>query len=554
MPVRKPAALALLLPSLAVGCYGLRAGDPFAEVHLITETDTAATSTSDDGAVDPPLTTGTVTGLTASSAATSDPTGDATDTADPVDAPPKVLLFTREPASIHQAAPVVLDAVFTSDVVAVDILDNGEVIASVAPLDFPYQRMITSDKLNGQHAFQLVAHDDAAQTAASEELFVDVDLPPSGTFMWITSVADAGPAVATAIVPYQGGAILGGYVASGGVYGPRVRHVDAGGAVLWTIGPTDGISAVSALALRPDGTVIVVGNRQNGGSFSMWMMAINGLGQTVVHLRESISGEWGAAASSDAFGNIYVAGYAYNPNTPGKYDAKLWAFDPDGDVRWQQTWDNPQSEVPGMSPDQALGVATTASGAVVIAGETLLKKDVLIDGVVQKKEFTRAFAQGYSSVGSPGAVWVDDLWPEQSGARAIHADPKGGLVVVGWTRDKPESDALAVAFHLDDDLALTWKQAELVPFAGDAIAEGGGASLEAHVVLGTTLTQGDASEIRLSALVGGDGAALWSKTFAGPNGVARLHDLVVDGCGYIYFAGASDVAHGAQMLAGRLHP
>ena len=360
------APLALLAPFL-VGCFGLRAGDPFEEIHEFTDSDTASTSTTTDAHA-PPLITGTVTTATTTDPTTGDPTT-ATTTADPIDPPPKIINFTAEPAAILQAAPVVLNAAFTSDVVVVDILDNGETIATVAPLEFPYERMITSDKLDGQHA-----------------------------------------------------------------------------------------------------------------------------------------------------------------------------------------WDNPKADWPGQFPDHALSVATTPDAALVIAGETRVEIDIVIGGVLTKKTFARAFAQRYSSTGTPDALWIDNLWPDHSGARSITADPKGSLVLTGWTSDQADSGKVPAAFHLDDNLNDTGKQLEKIFFAGEAIAEAGGPSLEEHVILGSNLEEDGESQIRISALLGGDEDPLWAQTFTGPNGVARLNDLTIDDRGYIYFAGFSDVANGGQMLVGCLHP
>ena len=552
MPDLKLFSLTLLAPFL-VGCFGLRAGDPFEEIHELTDTDAASASTTTD-AHDPPLTTGTVTGVSSASSSSSSSTTDTTTTADPIDPPPKIINFTAEPAAILQAAPVVLNAAFTSDVVAVDILDNGETIATVAPLEFPYERMITSDKLDGQHAFQLRARTDADLATLSDERLVDVDVPEPGTLMWIASITDKGPAEATAVVAYQGGAIIGGYEASYGVPTAIVRRLDAGGTVLWTAVPADGVGSVAALALRPDGTIVVVGNRQKAGTYAMWMTVIDAQGNHQTPIREALPNEWATAATSDHLGNIYIAGYTFNPKTIGKYDAKLWAYDPQGNARWQQTWDNPNIDKMGLHPDRSLGVAVLANGSVVIAGETAIQEEILINGVYKLLDFARAFAVRYSPSGSPEVIWLDDAWPDHSGAHSIAADPKGGLVLTGWTSDQANAGKVPVAFHLDDDLGLTWKQLEKYYFTGNATAEAGGPSLEEHVMLGSTLTDDGESQIRISALLGGDEDPLWAKTFTGPNGVARLNDLAVDPHGYIYFAGFSDVANGGQMLVGRLHP
>ncbi len=184
----------------------------------------------------------------------------------------------------------------------------------------------------------------------------------------------------------------------------------------------------------------------------------------------------------------------------------------------------------------------------------MIKNEILINGVLKLVDFTRAFAVGYSPTGSPEALWVDDAWPDHSGARSIARDPKGGLVLTGWTSDQADAGQVPVAFHLDDDLGLTWKQLEKLFFTGNAIAEAGGPSLEEHVILGSTLTDDGKAQIRISALLGGDEDPLWAKTFSGPNGIARLNDLTTDTRGYIYFAGFSDIAKSGQMLVGRLHP
>ncbi|HRI08863.1 MAG TPA: hypothetical protein PKW35_13665, partial [Nannocystaceae bacterium] len=348
--------------------------------------------------------------------------------------------------------------------------------------------------------------------------------------------------------------IIGGYEASYGVPTAIVRRLDAGGTVLWSAHPNDGIGAVSALALRPDGTIIVVGNRQKAGTYAMWMTVIDAQGNHQTPLREALPSEWGTAATADADGNIYIAGYTFDPNTIGKYDAKLWVYDPQGNARWQRPWDNPMNDFLGQHPDRALGVAATSDGAVVIAGETQIRVDVAINGLLTKKTFARAFAQRYSSTGTHEALWIDNIWPDHSGARSITTDPEGGFVLTGWTSDQADAGKIPVAIHLDDNLDLTWKQLESFFFAGEAIAEAGGPSLEEHVILGSTLEEDGSSQIRISALLGGDEDPIWAKTYSGPNGVARLNDLTIDARGYIYFAGFSDVANGGQMLVGRLHP
>ncbi|HRI06367.1 MAG TPA: hypothetical protein PKW35_01055, partial [Nannocystaceae bacterium] len=296
------------------------------------------------------------------------------------------------------------------------------------------------------------------------------------------------------------------------------------------------------------------GNRQKAGTYAMWMTVIDADGHHHTPLREALPNEWGTAATSDAQGNIYIVGYTFDPNTVGKYDAKLWAYDPQGNARWQRAWDNPKAEFPGDWAERAYGLAAHPDGSVIIAGESQIKLEVVINGLLKKKTFERAFAQHFSPAGAPGSTWVDDLWPSHSGARSITADPKGGFVLTGWTSDQADAGKVPVAFHLHDDLSITWKQLEKFYFAGNAIAEAGGPSLEDHVTLGSTITDDGKSHVRISALLGGDEDPLWAKTFTGPNGVARLNDLTIDARGYIYFAGFSDVANGGQMLVGRLHP
>ena len=146
-----------------------------------TEPSSSLTSTS-TGEVMPTTSGGsgvqTVTGQTGASTTTTLEPG----TSDPeANLPPEILSFSASDGGVvEEAGPVLLELTASDDAVQVRLSLNGELLAELAPSDFPFQYEVLSAKFNFQHDFEAVALDAEGLESEPASVTLHVNLKPSG--------------------------------------------------------------------------------------------------------------------------------------------------------------------------------------------------------------------------------------------------------------------------------------------------------------------------------------------------------------------------------------
>lgn len=244
------------------------------------------------------------------------------------------------------------------------------------------------------------------------------------------------------------------------------------GTLLWSKtynGPQNGGDQSRGIALGPGGLVYVTGNTPGPGSWARVLVLVyDGATGTLVKSFEYTSGpgfsEHGQSVAVDAAGVIYVAG----GTTGDGGDVLMLAFEPNGQVRWQRTWDGPawgpysqdsawevlldlsgnpvvmiHGVMASLHPDYVVIKYAAATGATVwqanwgVAGgdyprdmEIDAQGDVYVTGtgIDLQNKFSTIKLDGADG----GLVWQEYDWTGyHNGVAALALDGKGGVYVTG---------------------------------------------------------------------------------------------------------------------------
>jgi uncharacterized delta-60 repeat protein len=135
-----------------------------------------------------------------------------------------------------------------------------------------------------------------------------------------------------------------------------------------TLTHTGGVDRPTAVAMDPDGNVIISGNGGVGqGIDSVLIGKYTPEGQILWSLAHKGDLPWAAAydMAIDQQGNIYTTGFG---NIPGTNEYQLFTVkvDPDGNVCWTETFSND----PILGPDFGNAIAVNDNGDAFIAGGT----------------------------------------------------------------------------------------------------------------------------------------------------------------------------------------
>jgi len=318
--------------------------------------------------------------------------------------------------------------------------------------------------------------------------------------------------------------------------------VDPPGLLRWTrqFGTSEEDFA-TGVATDADGNVYAVGatfgdlEGANAGFFDAFVRSYRDDG-TLRWTRQFGTTSDGRATgvATDASGNVYVVGYTFlalEGESAGGVDAFVRSFDRDGTVRWTRQFGT-------NATDEALGVATDASGNVYVVGRTL--------GVLEGDGFggVDAFVRSFDGDGTV-------RWTRQFGTNAtdealgVATDASGNVYVAGYTGGALEGDSAggfdAFVRSFDGDGTVRWTR-QFGTSGGDS-ASGVATDASGNVyVAGRT---GGALEgpnagffdafVRSFA---GDGTVRWTRQF-GTSSDDSASGVATDASGNVYVAGST---------------
>jgi len=316
--------------------------------------------------------------------------------------------------------------------------------------------------------------------------------------------------------------------------------VDAPGVLRWTrqFGTSEEDFA-TGVATDADGNVYAVGatfgdlEGANAGFGDAFVRSYRGDG-TLRWTRQFGTTSDGRAegVATDASGNVYVVGYTFlalEGESAGGVDAFVRSFDRDGTVRWTRQFGT-------NATDEALGVATDASGNVYVVGRTL---GALVGDSAGSAD---AFVRSYASDGT--LRWTRQFGTSSSDvATGVATDASGNVYAVGSTGGALEGDSAggfdAFVRSFDGDGTVRWTR-QFGTSGGDS-ASGVASDASGNVyVAGRT---GGALEGPNAGFFDafvrsfdGDGTVRWTRQF-GTSSDDDASGVETDASGNVYVAG-----------------
>lgn len=411
-------------------------------------------------------------------------------TAAPVNEPPTVALALA-PEIIEAAGVVEMSIAVSDDVVELDVLYRGEVVATLPPADFPYHFEVTSQaKCDGSESLSVVARD-AEGLAADDAKVLACSLPASG------SEAHKAKLPGETLSMVNSVAILGdGFVAAGVMdgqivvwrVGPDLQVLPGWPLVLadWTAVP--GLAALDSsgvgVAVDADQNIIVAGNTVKAGVKTYYVAKLNAGGSRLGEA-QGVPEEEVAGVAVTADGVIVVAGAVRTAAQPPAYDWRVWGYTKLGQAPWVDTLPLGADEEPDVANkrnERARAVAVLAGGDVLVAGEREYRK------LADLTTYARASWQRYSSVGERiGDLWTSDAngpGTSHDAANAVVVLPADVFVISGWARTKLGQSPQAWSRRFEQGKAQEFR----VEQGASAEAKGVGHDREGNLVVATALT------------------------------------------------------------------
>jgi hypothetical protein len=269
---------------------------------------------------------------------------------------------------------------------------------------------------------------------------------PDGTHLWTrqfgTTSSDRAFGVAadrdgnTYVTGSTRGELAGANQGEADVY---LRKYDPNGHMVWTVQfGTDGNDAGRAVATDADGNVVVAGTTAGAlegdafGEVDAFVRKHDGADGTELwtHQFGTMGIDEAMGVAIDAEGNVIVVGStsgALEGESFGETDGFVRTLDPDGEHLWTRQFGT-------SSEDEGRGVATDASGHIVVTGWTL--GDLFGDNAGADDVFVL-------KLGAEGEI----VWARQFGtdaidrSRAVGTDGAGNAFVAGITRGALDGDS-----------------------------------------------------------------------------------------------------------------
>lgn len=456
---------------------------------------------------------GTSTGETTGPAAPETTTGGDT-TAAPVNEPPTVALALT-PESIAAAGVVQLALEVSADVVEVDVVYRGEVVATLAPAAFPFDFEVTSQaRCNGDEAIRVVARDAEGLTGDDAKVLA-CSLPASGseahqaqlpgtTLSMVHSVAVHGDGFVAA-------GVLDGQLAVWRV-GPDLQVLPGWprGLAQWTAIP--GLAALDSaavgVAVDADQNIIVAGNTVKAGARTYYVVKLNAAGSRIAPEAQGLPDEEAAGVAITPAGLIVVAGAVRTAVQPPAYDWRVWGHAQLGAAPWVDTLPLGPDELPDLlnaRSERARAVVALPGGELLAVGEREYQKlDVA-------KPYLRASWQRYDSDG----VRVGNLWSSDANgvvewldaANAVVVLSKDEFAISGWARAKLGQPPQVWSRRFEQGKATDYR---LEP-GTTAEARGIGHDRERNLVVATMLTSTGQLDAWALAFHGWAAPPVWSQ-------------------------------------------
>lgn len=243
-------------------------------------------------------------------------------------------------------------------------------------------------------------------------------------------------------------------------------------------------------------------------------------------------GDRSTAVAVDPNGNVIVTGKSNNGTSGSSssyhaddfYTAKYAAAD--GQLIWEQRYNSPTN---GHDSPQAMAV--DSDGNVIVTGVSFANRTFGVNDL--RDIYTAKYAA------TDGALLWDRRYngpaDRNDGPSGVAIDPSGNVVVAGYSYSPTNSDRY-IAKYAADDGAIVWERRDSGP-SNQASSASSVAVDDAGNVYATGNLAGDYYTAKYA---GADGALLWAQRYDGPS---RTNDwatrIALDGFGGVVVAGFS---------------
>ena len=286
--------------------------------------------------------------------------------------------------------------------------------------------------------------------------------PSFGTGGKVTTPIGAGDDEAEAVVVQPDGKlVVAGYSQDGSVYTIDAARYDAngsldhsfgtGGKVTTTIGSSD--DEAYALALQPDGKLVVAGYSYNGSNYDLAVVrynpdgsldtSFNGTGKVTTGIGAGDDGANGLAVQPN--GKVVAGGWTYNGSN---YDFALVRYNADGSLDTSFNGTGKVTTAIGAGWDSANALVLQPDGKLVLAGRSN-------NGANDDFALVRYNADGSldTSFNGTGKV-MTAIGSGPDSANALVLQPDGKLVAAGhsWQGSPSNNDFALVRYNPDGSL------------------------------------------------------------------------------------------------------
>jgi trimeric autotransporter adhesin len=334
---------------------------------------------------------------------------------------------------------------------------------------------------------------------------------------------------------------------------------DSDGRQLTAVGANDDIGF--AVALQPDGKIVVAGGSSNGSNYDIAVVRYNTDGSldttfdTDGKVTTSIGSlndfAYSLAVLSD--GRIVVGGVSANATN---YDFALVRYNPDGSRDQSFGVDGKVTTAIGTGSDVAQGLIVQSDGKYVLAGNSF-------NGTNFDFSFARYLPSGSldTTFGSNGKTFVP-IGSSDDGAYGLVQQPDGKIVAAGLSSNGTDNDMAVVRLNYNGTLDTTFngngKSVFPIGIAADearslALQSDGKIVVAGFTAVGTTTDFGIArllSNGSLDSSFDGDGKL----TMAVSNGFDSVVGIALQGDGGMVLAGFSSNATDIDFAVSRIQP
>ena len=509
-----------------------------------------------EAAVDSSGETGPITGDETGQGA--DDTTEASGTL-PIDPPPTVENLACDPVKADEIGPVTCTYEASADVIAVELIDDGQVVATGpagAPLIFP----VTSAPHNNPGSTITVRVRDAADQTAEDSIYHPSTVKDPGTEIWTKLEPNDGQlSVASAV------ALQGNYVIAAGVHWTNtklvgtLRRYDLGGEWVatdegwskphteWTeypwletayLGPT-------GLAVDTEGNIVLVAIAISDDQPRSYIARFLPDG-TLDWEKPGLVGTEARGVGVQPDGTIYVAGARRTSVNPDRWDMEISVFGPDKTAYGPFPYSDPEDEQKYRS-ERGRAVAVLKNGNVVVAGER-----EVIDPNNMMTPFTRGVALLFEGKGKFIGEWTStgDKLEYDAILAAVATDE--GFATCGYTHTPPDDPGskkqILIRWHGEDLQEV--KAPRLEGTSGAAVCNALGYNMEGATIIGAQVEKiGQSNDQWIFAV---EDAAVVRVDYREHNGLSNGDDRVLAlDCEYkCAWAGAETVDGDVQWIAG----